>query len=377
MVKGWDKADDAELVLAARVGDRDALAQLLARHRDVLLAVCRRAVSNPLLAEDAIQEAFLQALIGLDRLHSPAQFGPWLVGIGLNVCRSWHRQQGREIHSWATAYARDRSERRAVSWQDDPAVQVELAEERAWVQHMVAILPRGQRAAVALFYLSGLTQDQTAAALGIAPGAVRGRLHKARATLRRYVEREREESNMSESREPTLVEVEVMTMRRHATTDQAAMPHVVVLEERGGTRRLPLFIDAGAANALAQTLTQPELPTVPIYALAAALTTASGGTIREVVFTHLADNIVYATIILDRTGEVRRVDARPSDALNIALLARVPLRVHPTIFATVDAALAARGQGSSHDLWGIGTPEPPESLALLDGRWKQWSRTDA
>jgi len=67
----------------------------------------------------------------------------------------------------------------------DPA---ELAEERELtvrVRQAVDTLPTGQRAAVVLFYLAGLNQAETAVALGIPPGAVKARLHKARANLRR------------------------------------------------------------------------------------------------------------------------------------------------------------------------------------------------
>lgn len=156
-----------------------------------------------------------------------------------------------------------------------------------------------------------------------------------------------------------------------------ATPRVVVLEERGGTRRLPLFLDAGACQALAQTLTQPALPPPPAYALATALVTAAGGSIREVVLTHLADGVVYATVMLDRAGELQRVDARPSDALNIALLARVPMRVHPTVFAAVDAALAGRDRESRQHMDEWGTSARAESVAVIDGSWKEWRITDA
>jgi predicted transcriptional regulator len=55
----------------------------------------------------------------------------------------------------------------------------------ARVRQAVDTLPTGQRAAVVLFYLAGLNQAETAVALGIPPGAVKARLHKARANLRR------------------------------------------------------------------------------------------------------------------------------------------------------------------------------------------------
>lgn len=92
--------DDSALVRAARGGDMGAFALLLARHRPVLLALCRRTLGDPALAEDAAQEASLQALLALDRLHSVDRFGSWLAGIGLNVCRMWLRARARECWSW-------------------------------------------------------------------------------------------------------------------------------------------------------------------------------------------------------------------------------------------------------------------------------------
>src|SRR5579883_463151 len=85
--------DDASLVQAARDGDREAFAQLLTRHWSLLLSVCRRMLANEDLAYDVAQEATLQAFLSLDRLKRAEQFGSWLSGIGLNICR--HRLRRR------------------------------------------------------------------------------------------------------------------------------------------------------------------------------------------------------------------------------------------------------------------------------------------
>jgi len=190
--------DDVSLVLSARGGDADAFAMLLARHRPTLLALCQRTLGDSVLAEDAAQEASLKALLNLDRLDQADRFGPWLVGIGLNVCRMWTRARGHDNWSWdALSKAAESYEHTSVkggvtagrlmplaAFSNDPETQVTDADLSVDVRRAVAALPCGQQAAVTLFYLSGLSYKETAATLGIEQGAVKTRLHKARGTLR-------------------------------------------------------------------------------------------------------------------------------------------------------------------------------------------------
>ena len=71
---------DAELVILARKGDRAAFVTLLDRHRAGALAAVRRLLGRD-DAEDVVQDAVLQAYLGLDRLREPASFGAWLTAI--------------------------------------------------------------------------------------------------------------------------------------------------------------------------------------------------------------------------------------------------------------------------------------------------------
>ncbi len=208
--------DDA-LVRSARDGDMDAFALLLIRHRPVLLTLCRRTLGDLTLAEDAAQEASLQALLNLDRLHRGERFGSRLAGIGLNVCRMWLRARARDCWSWdalsKTFEQHEHTDAKATEmatrvlhlapdtgWHGDPEAQATIADLSACVRRAVAALPRGQRTAVRLFYLSGLSYKETAAALGIEEGAVRTRLHKARGTLREHLRVVGEEENMAMAR---------------------------------------------------------------------------------------------------------------------------------------------------------------------------------
>ena len=144
----------------------------------------------------------LQALLSLDRLRHTDQFGPWLVGIGLNICRRWLRAHTRERWSW-DALVGGHLMPEPLTWQNDPAEHVDAVAAADRIRQAVADLPQGQRTATLLFYLSGLTYAETASQLGIEVKAVRTRLHRARAALRQRLEAEwKEEAMMTDTEEP-------------------------------------------------------------------------------------------------------------------------------------------------------------------------------
>lgn len=305
--------DDARLVAAARAGDRAAFATLIERHRPLLVATCRRMLGGGDLAEDAAQEAVLQAMLGLERLRDPGRFGAWLVGIGLNVGR--HLRRRRPALPWAPEAG------------SDPQELTEAAEVVARVRAAVAALPAGQRRAVTLFYLAGLTQREVAALLGVEVGAVKARLHKARRSLRAQLAEFTEEAEMTESE---LVEVRVADVLRRDEKN------VVMLEELDGSRRLCVWIGPYEAEFLAVHLEDLEMVRPLTYAFAARLLEAAGGTLEEVRINRLAGETFYAeAVVVGPGGATSTVDARPSDALNLAVLLRRPVKVAREVLEAV------------------------------------------
>lgn len=296
---------DAVLVRRARGGDRDAFAALVVRHHATLVRCCRRMV-GPDVAADAAQDAVVTALLSLDRLRDDDRFGAWLVGIGLNACRALLRRPHQP------ALAGEQS--------PDPADVVAERELAARVRAAIAELPRGQREAVTLYYLAGLTHAEAAAHLGIPPGAVKARLHKARASLRARLEPLRRERAMP-------VEMHVTDVRR------AGERHVLMLE--GGGRELKIWVGPVEAMIVAVMLEGVEMPRPGTHDLALALLKATGGSVREVRITRLADKVFYAEVVL---ADGTAVDARPSDAIPLALLTGVPLLVEPDV---LDGAVGA------------------------------------
>jgi RNA polymerase sigma factor (sigma-70 family) len=299
---------DAVLVRRARGGDRDAFAALVARHHATLVACCRRMVGAD-RAADAAQDAVVTALLSLDRLRDDDRFGAWLVGIGLNAARALLRGSDPPVRALRGSDPPVAALRDGVAGGSDPHAAAEAREVRALVRAAVAELPAGQREAVTLYYLAGLTQAEAAAHLGIPPGAVKTRLHKARASLRVRLEPLRRERAMQ-------VQMQVTDVRR------AGERHILMLAGEGS--ELKIWVGAAEAAAIAALLEDVELPRPGTIDLTAALLRASGGAVREVRVSRLAEQTFYAEVVL---ADGTEVDARPSDAIAIALVTGAPLLV--------------------------------------------------
>ena len=83
---------DGDLVRLARDGDPVAFRLLVERHQPMARARARGLCANPSDLDDVVQESFLRAYTGLDRLRDPDRFAGWLGGIVANVCRGLQRR---------------------------------------------------------------------------------------------------------------------------------------------------------------------------------------------------------------------------------------------------------------------------------------------
>jgi RNA polymerase sigma factor (sigma-70 family) len=319
------KLSDVELVGLARQGERGAFAVLIDRHYGSLRGACRRVLGRVDLAEDAAQQATLTALLGLERLRNDDRFGSWLIGIGLNVCRSMLRDGARQPRALEALPEGGPSA--------DPAAAVEVAEVEARVRAAIAALPRGQQEAVTLFYLAGLTQAEIAERLGTAPGAIKTRLHKARQSLHASLNELWKEYFAMTTETSALVPMHVADLRRTADADPESVRNIVFLEDDDGSRRLPIWIGAAEATALAVALEELELPRPWTHQLTATLLQAAGGKLREVRVVELTESVFYAQIILSDGTEV---DARPSDALTLAVHLGAPIYVAEAVLEQSD-----------------------------------------
>ena len=188
-----DKTDEIDLVARVRRGDEAACEDLVRRHTGALLAVARRFLGCPEESADAVQEAFLAAFRSLDSFEGSAALGTWLHRIVVNNClgrlRSRKRRPTVSLDRLLPAFAEDGHHARPVrSWSgpaDDPVVRDET---RTQVRACIDQLPDAYRTVLLLRDIEEFDTDQTAAILGIAVGAVKTRLHRARMALRTLLE---------------------------------------------------------------------------------------------------------------------------------------------------------------------------------------------
>jgi RNA polymerase sigma factor (sigma-70 family) len=313
-------------VRAALLGVREPLAELVRRHWDTAVFLAARVLGSPELARDAAQEAAVAAMTDLERLRSPDRFGAWFCGIALNVSRRWLRQLRSEVPGLHLDHA---------SLCPGPAEAAEIADLAARVRGAVAALPNGQRDAVLLFYLQGLSHREVAEELGISVGAVKARLHQARAALAPRLAQMidiPEAKTMTTTDAVQWADVSVTEIRSTGGEDAAKRKYIMILTERGGERWLPIWIGPAEATALALALESAETPRPFTYKLAAGLVEAAGSRIAEVRITRLLAPVFYASVLVQSPEGLKEVDSRPSDAVNLALVTGAPIRMDSELF---------------------------------------------
>jgi bifunctional DNase/RNase len=132
-----------------------------------------------------------------------------------------------------------------------------------------------------------------------------------------------------------LVEMVIESVRVHMLSNR----HVVILKDTEGDRYLPIWIGAWEASAIAMRLQGLAAERPLTHDLFAAALDRLGVRVERVVISELTDETYHARIHLERDGVQVEVDARPSDALALAVRAEVPIYAADEVLA--QAALAA------------------------------------
>src|SRR5581483_5367160 len=169
-------ASDAELVLAARRGDRKAFVEIVARHQAMVCGIALGILGDFAASEDAGQEAFLAAWRRIHELREPERLRAWLGQIARNAALGQlRRKKGHETLDEDLPVA------------DSAPTPDEIAatdEEAALVRDSLKKLPEDYRLPLVLYYREGQSVRAVAETLGISEDAAKQRLARGRELCR-------------------------------------------------------------------------------------------------------------------------------------------------------------------------------------------------
>ncbi len=181
---------DSELVQRIRAGERGLFEILMRRHNQRLYRAARAVMGVDTEIEDIMQQAYMNAFTHLDQFESRSQFSTWLTRIALNEAFARRRSLRQATSSGPTVDDADRLREgmhAPMAPQPDPERQAYASELQRVLEQAVDALPETYRVVFMLREVEGLSTAETGDGLGIREEAVKTRLHRARAMIRRAV----------------------------------------------------------------------------------------------------------------------------------------------------------------------------------------------
>jgi RNA polymerase sigma factor (sigma-70 family) len=161
------------LVLGARGGDAAAFTQIVVQLQDAIVGYAWGVLRDRQRAEDAAQEAFLEAFLRLGELRDPGAFAPWLRSITFSKCNRMFRRKDPAAGAGPAA---------DVTTGDPVEAHVER-EQRLALARAIEELPEAERTAITLFYMAEMDQAAMSAFLEVPVSTIKNRLSTARRRL--------------------------------------------------------------------------------------------------------------------------------------------------------------------------------------------------
>lgn len=144
--------------------------------------------------------------------------------------------------------------------------------------------------------------------------------------------------------------MEIEMKIRGLMMDSSTNTPIVILKDVDGNAVLPIWVGIYEANAIALEIEKVSTPRPMTHDLLKTFLTGFDATVSKVVVSELRDDTFYAVIWIERDGDLISVDARPSDALALALRMDCPIFVEEDVLKSSKVAAAAADPGSNEEL---------------------------
>jgi RNA polymerase sigma-70 factor (ECF subfamily) len=171
-------AYDSHLVRAIATGDTQAMDTLYERHGLGVLNYLLGQLADRQQAEEVLQDVMLAVWKGAASFRGDSQVRTWLLGIARHRALNARQRQ------------RTPSEPLNEDIKAEPHETLEGDSSRMHIQRGLRQLPAEQRETLELIFYHGMSGPEAAALLGVSPGTVKSRLHRAKAALRELLRKE-------------------------------------------------------------------------------------------------------------------------------------------------------------------------------------------
>ncbi len=302
------KSDDIELIQRILAGDETAFASLIRKYQKQVHALAWRKIGDFQIAEDIVQETFLQVYQKLETLNDPTQFSRWLHAIVNHLCIAWHRKNRLQIQSLEETHISEIETEAYSRYIAAKHVQTTAEAQRDLVKQLLTNLKESDREVITLHYFEEMTSSEIGTFLGVSENTVKSRLHRARQRLKKYevmiqgaldITAEEEHRSEHQLKGETIMTDEVKDEGKHTASLEEMQRQIVDLQEqlRVIADESDAFLDTEKKEAISTLCRLPHNAESPIaWSYGGAYRTPSGKrSNRFSLWTDSIDNFLSRT----------------------------------------------------------------------------------
>ena len=302
------KSDDIELIQRILAGDETAFASLIRKYQKQVHALAWRKIGDFQIAEDIVQETFLQVYQKLETLNDPTQFSRWLHAIVNHLCIAWHRKNRLQIQSLEETHISEIETEAYSRYIAAEHVQTTAEAQRDLVKQLLTKLKESDREVITLHYFEEMTSSEIGTFLGVSENTVKSRLHRARQRLKKYesmiqealdITAEEEHRSEHQLKGETIMTDEVKDEGKHTASLEEMQRQIVDLQEqlRVIADESDAFLDTEKKEAISTLCRLPHNAESPMaWSYGGAYRTPSGKrSTRFSLWTDSIDNFLSRT----------------------------------------------------------------------------------
>lgn len=178
--------DEQRLILEAQAGNTIALAELVKKYEKTIYSFAFKICRNPDKAENTMQETFISMVKSLKQFDGKSKLSTWLYRITANHCLMEYRKRKQNYVSIDDDDALI-SEESVADWKNVPSFSIENEELKSVLDDAIQKLSPEYRIVFLLRDVEGLSTEETGKITELSVPAVKSRLHRARAFLRKEI----------------------------------------------------------------------------------------------------------------------------------------------------------------------------------------------